>query len=101
MTENINKPEAKPPPKHPIPPKEFLKMVPSSAAVAPRTTPPPEIASLRRYRISVQYKKDTGGRWNEIDHWFVWTDNTDQLDLLNFGLKEKHRVTVTEIAPND
>lgn len=82
--------DPKPPPSHPIQPEAFLQMVPSSAA-KPAAQPLP----MKQWRLSVQYR-GRNNRWNELTYWFVTTNEPNMDTLLNFGLKEQHRVVVAE-----
>jgi hypothetical protein len=88
--DNANRPAS------PIPPRDFLKMVPSS-----RASPNKPAVELKRYRISVQLKSQNG-RWSEIYRFTIFAEDNDFMaDMLNFGLKERHRVLISEESRGD
>lgn len=79
-------------PLKPITFEEFRKLIPSSASKQPKPQP-----VVRLYSISIQVR-DRTNRWKEFYRWEVLTDELNMGSMLNFGLRDIHRVVVSEIS---
>lgn len=77
-----------------IPPSEFLKMIPSSAAKLKPSAPP-----LVPHTVSVQ-RKNRANRWIEMARFEIWTDETDMKGPLNCGLQDNYRIIIRERTDN-